>query len=62
MKEWQITLIDNTNGEIFVEYIDNYGFPTHLTDPFYGPVSCRNGFIIKVEKSMFPTQDNIYGR
>ena len=58
MNKFKITMLDNTNGEIFVEYMEIYGWPA-FCDPYCG-TSGRTGFIIRVEKSLTPTQENIY--
>lgn len=58
MNRYRITLIDTANGEIFTEYMEQFGWPA-IVEPYCG-TSGRCGMILKIEKSMTPAQGNRY--
>jgi hypothetical protein len=58
MNKYRITFIDSATGEIVSETIESYGWPATLCEPYYGMVSMKTGYILRVERSLNPSPEN----
>lgn len=58
MNKFRITMIDSMDGEVYTEHLEIHGWPV-IADPYIG-ISGRTGYVIKIEKLLIPSMENIY--